>query len=724
MQKNYLAHISEDGKREQTVFEHLKGTAELAAGFAAKFGAGELGYLAGMAHDIGKYTDGFQRRLTGGPKVDHATAGAWECQKLGQFHAAFGIAGHHGGLPDGGSRGDRDTSTLMGRFQKAQSGKLEHYEEFQKEVTLKKVAWPSFCEKKEGIPFFALTQAFFIRMLYSCLVDADFLDTAYFMEGTTQAAVEEEKQEKEKIATLEEKLEKYCAGWFPPKTELNQLRCKILESCLLCGEQKEPGLFTLTVPTGGGKTIASLAFALRHAKTYGKRRIIYVIPYTSIIEQTAEVFRTVLGEENVLEHHSGMLYELEGEANEDNIRKARATENWDILVVVTTAVQFFESLYSNRPSKCRKLHNLAESVIIFDEAQMLPIPYLKPCIHAIAELVAHYGVSAVLCTATQPALTALFQTYLPGREARELCPAECRQNSLFRRVTVQKIGKRSWIELGEELNQKEQVLCIVNSRKNADTLFHLLQGEGVFHLSTLMYPEHRRRVLKEIRERLQQGKTCKVVATSLIEAGVDVDFPAVYREEAGLDSMLQAAGRCNREGKRPAKESIVTIFQAETPASPMFRITIGAAKATMQLYEDIAEEGAIQTYFKELLELKGEEEQDKKRILRGFEAGAFPFQSAAEQFHLIETDAKTLYIPRGEGEKLIERLSHGERSKKLFRELGQYSVSVYPEHLNALYEAGDVKQMDQELMVLTNPNLYTEETGLSLEADFGKALFV
>ena len=238
-----------------------------------------------------------------------------------------------------------------------------------------------------------------------------------------------------------------------------------------------------------------------------------------------------------------------------------------------------------------------------------------------------------------------------------------------------------------------------------------------------MYPEHRRRVLKEIRERLQQGKTCKVVATSLIEAGVDVDFPAVYREEAGLDSMLQAAGRCNREGKRPAKESIVTIFQAETPAPPMFRITIGAAKATMQLYEDIAEEGAIQTYFKELLELKGEEEQDKKRILRGFEAGAFPFQSAAEQFHLIETDAKTLYIPRGEGEKLIERLSHGERSKKLFRELGQYSVSVYPEHLNALYEAGDVKQMDQELMVLTNPNLYTEETGLSLEADFGKALF-
>ncbi len=724
MQKKYFAHISEDGKREQTVFEHLKGTAELAAGFAEPFGAKELGYLAGMAHDIGKYTDGFQRRLAGGPKVDHATAGAWECQKLGQFHAAFGVAGHHGGLPDGGGRGDAEASTLMGRFQKAQSGRLDSYEEFQKEVTLKKVCWPSFCETKDRGSFYTLTQAFFIRMLYSCLVDADFLDTACFMRGEEQTALKEAKQEKERLATLEERLKEYCANWFPPKTELNQLRCEILEACLTGGKEKEPGLFTLTVPTGGGKTVASLAFALSHAKTYGKRRIVYVIPYTSIIEQTAEVFRGILGEENVLEHHSGILYELGEEASEENIQKARATENWDMPVIVTTAVQFFESLYSNRPSSCRKLHNLAESVIIFDEAQMLPIPYLKPCVHAIAELIAHYGVSAVLCTATQPALTSLFQTYLPDKKARELCPAGCRTDSLFRRVTFQKIGKQSWAEMGERLNQQEQVLCIVNSRKNADTLFRYLQGEGSFHLSTLMYPEHRRRILKEIRERLKEGRTCKVVATSLIEAGVDVDFPAVYREEAGLDSILQAAGRCNREGKRPAKESIVTIFQAETAPPPMFRISIGAAKIAMELYEDLAEEGAIQAYFRELLELKGEEEQDKKGILKGFERGTFPFKSTAEQFHLIETDAKTLYIPRGEGKKLVERLRYGERSKKLFRELGQYSVSVYPQHLKALCEAGDVMPLDQEIMVLTNLNLYTEKTGLSLEADFGKALFV
>lgn len=271
------------------------------------------------------------------------------------------------------------------------------------------------------------------------------------------------------------------------------------------GKTQPPGLFTLTVPTGGGKTVASLAFALAQARARGLRRIIYVIPYTSIIEQTAQEFRTILGAENVLEHHSNAAYEIDAEATPKTVRLAQAAENWDMPVVVTTAVQFFESLYANRPSQCRKLHNLAGSVILFDEAQLLPLPCLRPCVHAIAQLVQHYGASAVLCTATQPALGPLFAEFLPGRPAVELCPPELCPPESFRRVCFRQAGRLDWDTLSGQLQQHEQVLCVVNSRKSAQEIFTRLSGEGNFHLSTLMYPAHRRAKLEEIRRRAQGG---------------------------------------------------------------------------------------------------------------------------------------------------------------------------------------------------------------------------
>ena len=700
----YLAHISQDGRR-QTVLEHLNGTAELCAGFAAAFRAEDQGRLTGLAHDLGKYSAAFQHRLNGGSRVDHATAGAAECGKLNQLSAAFAVAGHHGGLPDGGGQGDHyEDNTLCGRMKKAALGKLEPYEAWRQEIQLPVI------HRKEFPNF--LEEMFYTRMLYSCLVDADFLDTETFMAGKVQ-----ERGGGDPIEVLGDKLQAHVSGWFPPKTELNRERCAILERCMEQGERQPPGLYTLTIPTGGGKTTASLAFALRHARTHGLRRLIYVIPYTSIIEQNAQVFRDILGDENVLEHHSGVLYDIEDEAGPENARLARATENWDMPVVVTTAVQFFESLFANRSSQCRKLHNLAQSVIIFDEAQMLPVPYLRPCVCAIAQLVKGYGASAVLCTATQPALDGIFREFLPDRPAVELCPREMFHQEIFQRVTFRREGKLSWETVAERIGGQKQALCVVNSRKSAQTVYDLLDKEGAFHLSTLMYPAHRKAMLKEIRARLKDGLPCQVVSTSLIEAGVDVDFPSVFREEAGLDSILQAAGRCNREGKRPVGESIVTIFQSETPQPSLLELPVAAGRQALRSYDQPDSQEAIRCYFQELLDLKGPEALDQKNILTIMEREFMPFRRIAERFHLIDSETKTVYIPLGEGEDLVRRLRSGEHSRALFRALGQYGVSVYPPHFKALNMAGDLEVLEDGSAVLTNLALYDSATGLSLTAD-------
>lgn len=710
----WLAHISDDQK-EQTILAHLQGTAAQAKAFASPFGAEEQAELAGLAHDIGKYTQAFQKRLRGMTiPVDHSTAGAVECWQMRQPFAAFAVAGHHGGLPDGGSQTDGpDQTTLWGRIKRKERGLLEPYESWRQEIILPKAGVPAFIRKRPGPEW-----VFFTRMLYSCLVDADFLDTEAFMEGQSRAALPTSMEQ------LWDKLQNYLSGWFPPKGELNRQRCEILQACIRAGNAQQMGLFSLTVPTGGGKTVASLAFALAHAKRHGLRRVIYVIPYTSIIEQTAGIFRAILGAENVLEHHSNVLYDLEGEADPHTIRLAKATENWDMPVVVTTAVQFFESLYACRSSQCRKLHNIAGSVVIFDEAQMLPISYLRPCIWAISQLIRDYGVSAVLCTATQPALKPIFQEFLPEASMRELCPPGVCQQKVFRRVTFQQAGVLTWEALASRLNAYDQVLCIVNTRNAAREVYRRLDRAGSFHLSTLMYPSHRKSQLAEIRRRLKEGLPCRVVSTSLIEAGVDVDFPTVFRELAGLDSILQAAGRCNREGKRSAGESMVFIFEGEEKAPSLFSIAIGAGKHAMALHTDMASQEAIQDYFYELLDLTGKEAQDQAKILPLLQSEFFPFRTLAERFHLIDAPTRTIYIPLGEGAELVERLRTGAGGRQLYRRLGQYGVSVYERHFVALNEAGELEVLKNNAVILLNTDLYSDETGLSLESDSGKALFV
>ena len=709
----YLAHIAEDG-RKQTVKEHCEGTAKLTSDFADVFGVGELGKLAGLAHDIGKYSEAFQNRLLrDGKKVDHASAGAYECFLMRQAAAMFCVAGHHSGLPDMGERDDMDGGTLWGKLNRAKNGKVPDYSDWKNEIRLIPAAAPPFCGNNPQ------TDAFFTRMLYSCLVDADFLDTEQFMaEGGVSRGGGDS------IENLNRLLDIYIAEWFPPKGELNAKRCEILKNCMLKGEKLKRGLYTLTVPTGGGKTVASLAFALRQAKRNGMKRIVYVIPYTSIIEQTAATFRQILGSDNVLEHHSGFDIDETDLDSKQKLTISKAVENWDMPVIVTTAVQFFESLYANKSSKCRKLHNIADSVIIFDEAQMLPLPFLRPCVLSIVQLTEYYKCTAVLCTATQPALTKVIREFIPDYLPIELCPAELSSDRIFRRTLIQSVGEMSWEAVADQMKISNQILCIVNSRKNARTVYSHLEGEGCFHLSTLMTPTDRERAVVEIRQRLRDGRACKVVSTSLIEAGVDVDFPQVMREEAGLDSILQAAGRCNREGKRLLENSVVTVFKAETPPPRLFGTQIGIGRRVMRMYSDLFEPDAIREYFTELIDLSGKEALDKAEILKLLGNGSFSFKTAAERFHLIENNTVTVYIPIGDGEALVNQYRYGEITKRLIRKLGKYGVNIYEDHFKALYASGDVELIADRCCVLTNMSLYDEKTGLSLTADIGKAEFI
>ncbi len=583
--------------------------------------------------------------------------------------------------------------------------------------------WTGTLPKPGKLPAFRdwFTVSLWTRMLYSCLVDADYLDTEAFMQEQPQ-----NRGGYDTIPVLFDRLNTYIKQNFHGDTELNRNRSAILSQCLDAGSQPR-GVYSLTVPTGGGKTVSSLAFALKHAVENGLDRVIYVIPYTSIIEQNAAVFRRILGENNVVEHHSGVTFDDEEETNERNLFQRLASENWDAPVIVTTAVQFFESLYANRPSQCRKLHNMANSVIIFDEAQMIPTCHLLPCVGAVANLISHFRATAVLCTATQPVLEDLFRRFCPELRVKELCPQVKENYQVFHRVTYRDSGKLSDEGLAEELRQKNQVLCIVNTRRQAQRIYALLPQEGRYHLSTLMYPAHRKAALDIVRQRLQGGKPCRVVSTSLIEAGVDVDFPAVYREIAGLDSIAQAAGRCNREGKREADRSVVTYFRGESPVPILQRINIQAATEALRGSRDPGNLETMQRYFTALRSLIGDG-MDKtnavKALREGLSGCLLPFETVAKNFHLIDQETCTVYIPIGEGADICQLLLAGNASRGDYRRAGQYSVSVYEQHYRDLRDAGDIQPITEGTAVLTNLSLYDPEMGLSLKSDAGKAEFI
>ena len=469
-----------------------------------------------------------------------------------------------------------------------------------------------------------------------------------------------------------------------------------------------------------------MAFALKHLMMHGMKRILYVIPYVSIIKQTVAIFEDVFGKENVLGHYSTADFDVNREYGERSAAEL-ATENWDKPIVVTTNVQFFESLYANRPSKCRKLHNIAESVIIFDEAQMLPVGLLRPCLRAAAELVKNYKCTAVFCTATQPALEQLLADN--GISACEICPDFADMYLDFNRATFKLLGIRSDEAICGMLRQEKSALCVLNERKNVRSYYEMLRGEGVFHLSTYMTPAHLGRNIDIIRMRHSNGERCLVLSTSLIEAGVDVDFPSVYREMTGLDSIIQAGGRCNREGKRAAAESFVYVFSREMP-SERFSAVSEITQRICEEYDDIFSPEAIHAFFERLYRTQPAEITDKldeKRILplinqkEPAHKGLW-YQEIAERFRYIEKNQRLILIPNDANTDACTAVRSGQLNRKLLRRIVQDAVSVFENQYIELLRAGVLSQECGGIAVLEDPKWYDPDCGLTMR-DTGDALF-
>ena len=710
---NYIAHRIEESGQEQMLFEHLRNTAELTSKFAKEFRAEDWGYICGLLHDIGKYSNAFQRRIRNlGPKVDHSTAGAKEAKKLGLDPISFCIAGHHSGLPDLGNVVDgEDASSLCGRLKKS----VSDYSSFLEEIKLTRIPKELKLSRNSNNNDFTLSV--FTRMLYSCLVDADYLDTENFMQqGLVRRGMGEP------LEILQNRLMNHIQSWLKNEEldTINGHRSHILNNCV----KKSSGercIYKMTMPTGSGKTISSMAFALNHAVKHGMNRIIYVIPYTSIIEQNAKVFKTILGDDNVLEHHS----QIEFATTEELKKNQLATENWDAPIVVTTNVQFFESLFSNKSSKCRKLHNIANSVIIFDEVQMLPVEYLNPCIAMIEELVKNYGCTTVLCTATQPPLENLFSKNI---KIVELCPDIQKEFDYFKRNTIQSMMDIKEDNLIDNLRKEKSALCIVNTRKRAQAIYDRLKGDGVYHLSTTMYPEHRMQIISMIKERLKdKTKKCVVISTSLVEAGVDLDFQNVYRQMSGMDSILQAAGRCNREGERPKEECKVSVFQFEEKINNDIEQRISATKNALRKYSDWNDHKMVDEYFERLFCQK-KYSMDRKNILNQFQNGTFNFKKVAEDFKFIESDTYSIFIPiNEEAESILNELRFKGYTKELMRKATRYIVPVYENDFKNYYGAGMLREISDNLegcYELTNLKQYSEEIGLSLNLGSGEAIMM
>lgn len=746
---DFYAHSGKhtDKSDWQTLPEHLNGVGQAAAARASFFGAHVLAQASGQLHDLGKYTHRFQERLLGEvPKVDHATWGAWTAlqhysgAQTGLAHLiAYGIAGHHAGLANGlDNQPGLTRSPLQVRLSADYRSTLPPLEQqWQQEISLPpKLCLPEGFTRNPTRGAFQL--AMLARMVFSCLVDADFVDTDNYyrqLEGKPSRL----ENAGPTLEALREKLNQRLSG-FKANSEVNRIRADVL-SHVRAQADLALGLFSLTVPTGGGKTLASLAFALDHAITHGLRRVIYVIPFTSIVEQTAQVFRDAFGElgqeDVVLEHHSAFQEpsprssEAAADAKDGIDKRRLAMENWDAPIVVTTAVQFFESLYADRPSRCRKLHNIAASVVILDEAQTLPLNLLRPCVTVLDELAQNYRSSIVLCTATQPALRR-DQGFTDGLDGvRELAPEPPRLYEQLRRVRARHVGKLSDEAIAGELKARDQVLCIVNNRRHARALFDAIADEpGARHLTTMMYARHRSAVLSDIRQQLKAGEPCRLASSSLVEAGVDLDFPAVLRAEAGLDSIAQAAGRCNREGRRDLENSEVLVFSAPDWKPPreleqhaaVFRAIEPAHR------DDLLSLTAVDAYFRELYARLGDarlDHEDLLGLLQGAGPSSLPLETLAAKFRIIQTHMRPIIIPFDhvtgqripEVDDALKRLEYAPGAARALQPfLVQVSQADYDKlwHAHAIEPVAPHRYADQ-FVQLVNPRLYDARFGLHVD---------
>ncbi|AUN32691.1 CRISPR-associated helicase/endonuclease Cas3 [Niveispirillum cyanobacteriorum] len=742
------AHSSRAGDYEswEPLVTHLLAVAELAQRFATPFGFGMAGRALGLLHDVGKMAEAYQLYIKGqGPSPDHSTAGAViACDRYGKTWGpllAGGIAGHHAGLADGdGVQGE--LTPLKSRLERFKGDKRwpEGVEPPPAELVRK-----SLKHLDSGF-----RRSLLGRMLFSCLIDADRLATEAFYAHLNQQQVQRGCDSD--VAMLRDRLAEHLEGLSararadvtadPALGPVNALRARVLDHVLSQAEQ-EPGLFSLTVPTGGGKTLVSLAFALNHAVRWGKRRVIYVIPFTSIVEQTADVFRKALGDDDaVLEHHSGFdpardwqdARDKDAEGRDGGTKARLAAENWDRPLVVTTAVQFFESLFSNRPGKCRKLHNIAGSVIILDEAQTLPQPLLRPCLKLIDALARDFGCTLVLCTATQPAVSSskLFADGLDG--VRELAPDPVGLYRELKRVRVEMLpGRPDMATLVDAMRTEPQCLTIVNSRRHAADLYTALKtatDDEPRLLTTALCADHRRAVLADIREDLANRRPVRVVATSLVEAGVDISFPLVMRALAGLDSVAQAAGRCNRHGELGTEGGRVLLFDPteEEGHGPPADLKVFAQTAAQVLSrtDDPLGLDAIRAYFQELYWKKGlSGALDRHNILKMLHDRAdtllFPYETVSRLFRLIDDTQAPVIVPYKPAAAkiagLVRDLSFVSSPSAIARQLQPYLVQVPIRARKRLLETKAAEPVRPDLygdqfVLLTNNDLYDAKAGL------------
>lgn len=712
----YYAHSLPGQPKEtwQRLDDHLAKVAESACQFAAAFASGDWAWNAGWMHDLGKAAREFQAYLLrenglddadydglGTGSVNHSSAGAALAERQMPGPAgrtlAYLVAGHHAGLTDYHTtqaglgalvKRTADGKTDLGRIEDSASSVAARLRPALKP--------PSFVGQKG--------YHLWVRMLYSCLVDADFLDTEAFVRPDATPT----RSGFAPLERLKVLFDDHMSAMAEqsPRTKVNALRQEVLAASRAAGAGK-PGLFSMTVPTGGGKTLASMAFALEHAVTYGKSRIIYVIPYTSIIEQTAKILSDIFGPDNVVEHHSNLDPERE------TPRSRLAAENWDAPIIVTTNVQFFESLFAAKSSRCRKLHNIANSVVILDEAQLLPPRWLVPCVEVINHLTAAsaYGVTMVLSTATQPAL--------PGLTApTEIAPDPRRLYGVLKRtefVIPQDLrAPTPWETLAEEIGAHEQVLCIVNMRRDCFDLWKLMPL-GTIHLSALMCGAHRSKIIAEIKRRLRAGEPTRVISTQLVEAGVDIDFPVVYRALAGLDSIAQAAGRCNREGALGRMGQVHVFVPPKDPPRGLMRKGADTTRELLRPGFDPQAPESFLAYFSLFYARANDIGADwlNRNLVQSVPDIAF--RTAAEEFRFIDDQEQQAVVVRYDGsEKWIASLRAVGPIRDIMRHLQRYTVNLPRTMANAFLEDGRLERLDSGIVVQCSPRFYDKEVGLNV----------
>lgn len=717
----FYAHTSEgeDGKRLpessgtwQPLATHLGNVARLARQFGEPLGLAAEAELAGLLHDLGKYSARFQQRLHDARirGINHWSVGALDAWGRRVLAAAFAIEGHHTGIPSF-LENDEETGleSLKERLKKLKdpalsvevNGFTDGIAELLQRFAAENPQPGPLPTVQPAAQDFAT--ALRTRMLFSCLVDADFLDTEMHFKPAQSAQRQPPQLAPERALDV---LLAYCDG-KSAEGPVNQLRRRLLSDCLAAAE-KPPSLFSLTAPTGSGKTLAGLAFALAHARTQGLRRVIVVIPYTSIIEQTAGVYRDLFesefGAHYVLEHHSAVapraeMQDLRSDSEDERLRRARfAQENWDAPLVVTTSVQFFESLFGHRPSQCRKLHNIARSVVLFDEVQTLPLKLVPALLSTVNLLVKDYGVTAVFGTATQPAFGSAAPVILGGWQPVEISSQPRAMAEALRRTRITRrpdSHRVRWPDLAAELASQRQALCVVNLKRHANELFQALgKSPEIFHLSASMCPAHRQRKLGEVRCRLFKSDACRLVSTQLIEAGVDIDFPRVYRAAGPLDSIIQTAGRCNREG-RMAEAGEVIVFRPEDDVKPRGAYAQAAAVTEAFLTEnpnaDLHLPETYASYFARLYGTLGPQAARDDPAFVASEKLHFP--AAARACSLVGEDARSVVVRWGEGERLVELI---RRQKYLSRDdwrlSRRYSVNFYQSEFIAALARGEIVQ--------------------------------